>query len=161
VCHRLLTRARSPVVQVAIYFGSWSGALKAEIFNSFVTLKLHGRLSANLLEDALLAAADGDTYASAGALPRAYEVWIRSLPPRQRSTYTARLVKAKFAGAEWGGPEAPVPGERLTAAQRPAVAAPLGDNWHSAAAGTAVAAAAAWFALLNHCTMRRTDKIEQ
>lgn len=75
---------------------SMKGPAGQDLYGAFKTLYLHGRFSRTMIEQALVTS------------PTSYEVYIqlylRSLPPRQRSRYAADLYNSNFRGIQWDRP---------------------------------------------------------
>jgi len=117
-----------------------SGTVGRTLYGAFKTFQLQGRFSRTQIEQAL--ATDYPTY---------IQLWLRSLPPAQRSRYAADLYNSDFRGIEWDtdfhtNPHAMMQQDGFRPIPPPV---PVGDDRHSARMAHVVKVADDFHALLN------------
>lgn len=112
------------------------------LYGAFKTLYLHGRFSRTLIEQAL-------AY-SPTSYPEYIQLYLRSLPPAERSMYAADLYNSNFAGIHWDSQLYQNCFEKRGNVGPPIKPAePLGDNRHEPRQASAIQHALEFHALLN------------
>ena len=112
------------------------------LYGAFKTLQLHGRFSRTMIEQAL-------AY-SPTSYPEYIQLYLRSLPPAERSMYAADLYNSNFAGIHWDSKLYQNCFEKRGNIGPPIKPAePLGDNRHEPRQASAIQHALEFHALLN------------
>lgn len=126
--------------------GISGGERGRKLYGAYNTLFLHGRVSRTMLEQALVF--------SPTSYPEYVKLWIRSLPPAQRSMYAAELYNSNFRGIKWDEQlYRNISLERLRGDDFEIIIqppTPLGDDRHSPKNAKVAACARDFFNLLNH-----------
>lgn len=118
------------------------------LYGAFKTLYLHGRFSRTMIEQALAF--------SPTSYPEYIQLYLRSLPPTERSMYVADLYNSNFAGVQWDNElyqnsfknRNILSGGDVGAPIQPPE--PLGDNRHEPKQANAIQHTFDFHALLNY-----------
>lgn len=117
------------------------GPVGRMLCGAFKTLYMHGRFSRTMVELALVH--------SKTSFHDYVELWMRSLPPKERSRYTAELYNSNFAGVKWDDAFYDRCMLKDSPASMPAPPVPLGDHRHTAKRGKIGNAASLFHQALN------------
>ena len=118
-----------------------TGSRGQTLCGAFTTLFNHGRVSRTMLERALCF--------SPTSYPTFVQLWIRSLPPRQRSLYASKLYNSKFKDVVWDSDYYQKVSKGIPDHLKIEPLTPLGDNRHSPKRAKAVRFADDFFVILS------------